>query len=275
MKVVLFCGGLGMRLRDYSDRIPKPLVEVGSRPILWHIMKYYAHYGHKDFILCLGHAGAAIKNYFLKYDECLSNDFVYAEGGRTIELLARDIEDWRITFVDTGLHSSIGERLRRVKEYLGNDEMFLANYADGVSDLNLHDYVELFVRRQKIACFLGVPAPHTFHIIQTDADHNVQRLEHVSHSPVRINGGFFVLRREIFDYLRPGEELVIEPFARLIEKGALMSLPYDGFWQSMDTFKDKMQLDEMLERDDAPWRVWSSIKEPEAPPSSVPSMRPR
>src|SRR5450631_1270986 len=114
MKVVLFCGGFGMRLRDYSDQIPKPLVDVGSRPILWHLMKYYAHYGHKDFVLCLGHGAAAIKNYFLKYDECTTNDFVYTDSGKTIELLSRDIHDWRITFVDTGLQASIGERLRQV-----------------------------------------------------------------------------------------------------------------------------------------------------------------
>src|SRR6188472_4060793 len=137
MKVVLFCGGLGMRLRDYSDQIPKPLVEVGSRPILWHLMKYYAHYGHTEFILCLGHGAVGIKNYFLKYDEHTTNDFVLSQGGKKTELLGRDIEDWRITFVDTGLTSTIGERLRRVREHLGKDEMFLANYADGLSDLDL------------------------------------------------------------------------------------------------------------------------------------------
>ena len=133
MKVVLFCGGLGMRLREYSDVIPKPLVEVGTRPILWHLMKYYAHFGHKDFILCLGHGAAAIKSFFLKYDECAFNDFVYAKGGRNVELLRKDIDDWRITFVDTGVHSNIGERLMRVRSYVEGEEMFLANYADGLS----------------------------------------------------------------------------------------------------------------------------------------------
>ena len=257
MKVVLFCGGQGMRLRDYSDQIPKPLVEVGSRPIIWHLMKYYAHYGHKDFILCLGHGAAAIKNYFLKYDECTSNDFVYSEGGKRIDVLSRDIHDWRITFVDTGLTSSIGERLRRVKPHIGDEEMFLANYADGLCDLNLHEYVESFRARKKVACFVSVPAPHTFHIVHADADQHVTRLEHVTRSPVRINGGYFVLRREIFDYLNPGEELVIEAFARLIEKKEVLCVPYDGFWQNMDTFKDKMQLDEMMSKGVAPWRVWA------------------
>jgi glucose-1-phosphate cytidylyltransferase len=257
MKVVLFCGGLGMRLRDYSDVIPKPLVEVGVRPILWHLMKYYAHYGHKEFVLCLGHAGSAIKNFFLKYDECLSNDFVYSEGGKKLELLARDIHDWSITFVDTGLNATIGERLRRVREHLQRDEAFLANYADGLSDLDLGEYVDSFMKRDKIACFLSVPAPHTFHIIHADPDNHVSKLEHVARSPVRINGGFFVLRREIFDYMNPGEELVLEPFQRLIEKRQLLAIPHDGFWQNMDTFKDKMQLDEMVSRGKAPWKVWT------------------
>src|ERR1043165_9043437 len=191
MKVVLFCGGLGMRLRDYSDQIPKPLVEVGHRPILWHLMKYYAHYGHKDFVLCLGHGASAIKSYFLKYDECTSNDFVYAEGGKKLTLLNRDIDDWSITFVDTGLSSSIGERLRRVRQHLQGEDMFLANYADGLSDLDLSAYVEMVKARQVIASFVSVPAPHTFHIVHADAQNNLVRLEHVTRSPVRINGGFF------------------------------------------------------------------------------------
>ena len=146
MKVVLFCGGLGMRLRDYSDQIPKPLVEVGDRPILWHLMRYYAHYGHKEFILCLGHGSQKIKDYFLQYDECSTNDFVLSEGGSKVELLNTDIHDWTITFVDTGTGSLIGERLRQVERFLGDDEYFLANYADGLSDLPLDEYVDGFRR---------------------------------------------------------------------------------------------------------------------------------
>lgn len=258
MKVVLFCGGLGMRLRDYSDQIPKPLVEVGHRPILWHLMKYYAHYGHKDFVLCLGHGAAAIKSYFLKYDECTSNDFVYAQGGKKLTLLNRDIDDWSITFVDTGLSSSIGERLRRVRQHLQGEEMFLANYADGLSDLDLNAYVEMAKAKQVIASFVSVPAPHTFHIVHADAQNHLTKLEHVTRSPVRINGGFFALRNEVFDYLKPGEELVIEAFGRLIEQRQVLAVPHDGFWQNMDTFKDKLQLDEMVSRGHAPWQVWGT-----------------
>jgi glucose-1-phosphate cytidylyltransferase len=255
MKVVLFCGGLGTRLRDYSDQIPKPLVEIGSRPVIWHLMRYYAHFGFKDFVLCLGYRGAAIKKYFLDYNECDSNDFVFSEGGKNVELLKRDIEGWRITFVDTGLSSNIGQRLRLVRKYVEDEEIFLANYSDGLSDLDCGAYVEAFKKRGKIASFLSVRVPQTFHIVESDPEGHVLQLEYVTQSALRINGGFFALRREIFDHLNEGEELVMQPFQRLIVKRELMAVPYDGFWRSMDTFKDKIELDELV-KTKAPWQVW-------------------
>src|SRR6516225_994670 len=127
MKVVLFCGGFGMRMREYSEAVPKPMIPIGYRPILWHVMKYYAHYGQKDFILCLGYKADVIKNYFRTYDECISNDFVLSGGGRKVELLSSDIDDWRITFVDTGLNANIGQRLKAVEKYLQDEDIFLAN----------------------------------------------------------------------------------------------------------------------------------------------------
>jgi glucose-1-phosphate cytidylyltransferase len=256
MKVVLFCGGLGMRLREYSDRIPKPLAEVGSRPVIWHLMRYYAHYGHKDFILCLGHGGAAIKNYFLNYDESVSNDFLFHGSDGRCEFFRKDIEDWRITFVDTGLQTHIGERLRRVRDHLRGEPVFLANYADGLSDLDLGSYVESFIRSGKTASFVSVRVPQSFHVVQADAEGNATKLEPIASSSIRINGGFFALRQEIFDYLEPGEELVVEAFGRLIERRLLAAVAYDGFWQSMDTFKDKILLDEIVARGPAPWQAW-------------------
>jgi glucose-1-phosphate cytidylyltransferase len=256
MKVVLFCGGLGTRLRDYSDRIPKPLVEVGSRPILWNVMRYYAHFGHTDFILCLGYKGAEIKNYFRTYDECASNDFVFSQGGRNIELLKNDIEKWNITFVDTGLRSSIGERLRRVRQYVEHEEVFLANYSDGVSDLDCNAYIDNFLKRDKVASFLAVRVPQTFHIVDSEADGHVRKLIYATESPMRVNGGYFALRREIFDYLEEGEELVVEAFDRLIAKKQLVAVPHEGFWRNMDTFRDKAELDELVEKGRAPWQVW-------------------
>jgi glucose-1-phosphate cytidylyltransferase len=258
VRVVLFCGGLGMRLRDYSDSIPKPLVDVGPRPILWHLMSYYAHFGHKDFILCLGHGARTIKDYFLNYNECVSNDFVLSDGGRKIELLRRDIVDWRVTFVDTGLNACIGERLRAVRPHLEGQDVFLANYADGLSDLNLDAYVDYFRQNDATALFLSVPAPHTFHIVDADERNYVRKLEAVGQSTVRVNAGFFVLRHEIFDVLGDGEDLVLEPFERLIRKRKLLTYPYDGFWRNMDTFKDKQKLDELWAHGQAPWRVWTA-----------------
>src|SRR5512134_2167309 len=147
MKVVLFCGGLGTRLKEYSDTIPKPMVEIGYRPLLWHLMRYYAHFGHKEFILCLGYKGDTIKKYFLEYDETVSNDFVMTEGGRKVDLLASDIQDWKITFVDTGMSSNIGMRLKAVEPYVAGDEMFLANYSDGLSDLPMPEVIEYFRKK--------------------------------------------------------------------------------------------------------------------------------
>lgn len=256
MKVVLFCGGMGMRLRDYNDRLPKPLIDVGPRPIIWHLMKYYAHYGHREFILCLGHGARAIKEYFLNYDESTTNDFVLSDGGRTVEYLSRDIDDWKITFIDTGVQSLIGERLRQVRGLVGEDPMFLANYADGLCDLPLDTYLDDFARRDKIASFITVPAPHTFHIVYTDEAQYVDNLELVATSSVRVNAGFFAFKSEIFDYIEPGDELVDQPFTRLIAERELIAVPYDGFWRNMDTFKDKVMLDEIEAAGNPPWQVW-------------------
>ncbi len=258
MKVVLFCGGLGMRLRDYSDQIPKPLVPIGPRPIVWHLMKYYAQFGHKDFVLCLGYRGNAIKDYFLHYDETASNDFILSEGGRKIEVLQHDISDWKITFVDTGLQSSVGMRLRAARKFVENEEMFLANYSDGLSDVDLNRFVEQFKARGKTASFLSVAAPHTFHIIHADAEQHVTKLEAVGRSVVRVNGGFFAFRRNIFDVLHEGEELVIEAFDRLIARRELVAVPHDGFWRNMDTFKDRQDLEELWGQGKAPWKIWKS-----------------
>ncbi len=257
MKVVLFCGGFGMRIREYSDNIPKPMVPIGYRPILWHVMKYYAHFGHRDFILCLGYRGDVIKDYFLKYDECVSNDFVLSDGGKKLELLGRDIGDWRITFIDTGINANLGQRLKAVEKYLGGDEIFLANYSDGLTDHPLPEQIERFRRSDKIASFLSVRPNLSYHFVRHDGD-TVTHIADVIHEDLRINGGFFVLRKEIFDYMRDGEELVAEPFQRLVEARQLVAHPYDGFWMSMDTFKDRQRLEELYHRGGAPWEVWSA-----------------
>jgi glucose-1-phosphate cytidylyltransferase len=261
MKVVLFCGGLGTRLREHSETIPKPLVNVGIRPIVWHLMRYYAHFGHKDFILCLGYRGDLIRDYFLHYNECMSNDFVMADGGRTIEPLTRDIADWRITFVDTGMHANLGQRLLRVRKYLEGEEMFLANYSDGLSDLRLDEYIDSFRQRNVIGGAVAVRPSQSLHALRMDAEGMVQGIESVGDSDYWINGGFFCLRPAIFDHIRDGEELVEAPFQRLIDKRQLWTHRHPGFWAAMDTFKDKIALDRMEARGDCPWMVW---KQPQA-----------
>lgn len=256
MKVVLFCGGLGMRLREYSESIPKPMVNIGYRPILWHIMKYYAHFGHTDFILCLGWKADFIKKYFLEYDECISNDFVLSSGGQSVNLLSSDIDDWNITFVDTGTTSNIGERLMAVREHLGDDETFLANYTDGLCDLHLPDLIDFHQQQNAVASFLAVKPSQSFHTVATQPDGQVKAIAAIQDTDVRMNAGFFVLQREIFDYMQPGDELVCDPFSRLIEQERLYSMPFDGFFGCMDTFKEKQTLDDMYARGQTPWELW-------------------
>ena len=256
MKVVLFCGGLGLRLRDYADHIPKPMVPIGYRPILWHVMKYFAHFGHKEFILCLGYRGDLIKQYFLNYNECLSNDFVLSQGGKSVELTNSDIHDWKITFADTGLRANIGQRLAAVQKYLKDEELFLANYADGLTDLDFASYFDFAREHDRIATFVSVKPNLSYHVAETAPDGLVTGINEVRQSGLRINAGFFVLKRDIFRYMQPGEELVIEPFQRLIENRQLAAYEYNGFFAAMDTFKDKQQLDDLYDGGQPPWEIW-------------------
>ena len=256
MKVVLFCGGMGFRIRDNVQDTPKPMILVGDRPILFHIMKYYASFGHKDFVLCLGYKGQLIKEYFLQYRDAIREDFVLSNGGRTIEVLHNDIEDWRITFADTGLESTIAQRLVNVRRHLEGEEIFLANYADVLTDAPLDRFVEDFRSRDKIAAFISVRPNYTFHMVSTDGDGTVSSIRHVRESEVWINGGYFILRQGIFDYIRPGEELVEAPFQRLVEDGQLITYRYEGFWEPMDTLKEMQHLESLYQAGRAPWALW-------------------
>lgn len=259
MKVVLFCGGAGMRLRGYSEDVPKPMVTIGSRPVLWHVMKYYAHFGHKDFILCLGYKANVIKHYFLGYEESVSNDFIFSQGGRHLEFMQRDIDDWTITFIDTGVRSTIGDRLRQVEPYLNGDDIFLANYSDGLTDFHLPDLIDDFLRRDSYAGFLSVcPTSSSLDAVELDEGGQVRAIRCMRDAGILINGGYFVLRKDVFRYIRAGEELVYEPFARLIAEGKVWSKQYHGFWQCMDTFKDKQVLDELDASGAAPWCLWKN-----------------
>jgi glucose-1-phosphate cytidylyltransferase len=235
------------------------MVTVGARPVLWHVMKYYAHFGHKDFVLCLGYKGNVIKNYFLEYEESVSNDFIFSQGGRQLEFMQRDIDDWRITFVDTGQRSTIGDRLRLVEPYLKGEEVFLANYSDGLTDFPLPQMIDDFSRRDAYVSFLSVqPRSSSLDTVQVNGDGLVKAIRCMKDSNVWVNGGYFVLGKDVFRYLKSGEEFVYEPMQRMIAEGKVWSHRYEGFWQCMDTFKDKQILDELEASGTAPWCVWKN-----------------
>ena len=244
MKVVLFCGGFGMRMgsffqnkKDFLENSPKPMIMIGNRPILWHIMKYYAHFGHRDFILCLGYKADIIKEYFKT-----NNDH---------------FADWNIQLVDTGLNTKIGQRLFSVKSYLKEDDVFMVNYTDGLSDVNLNAYLDYFMKHDKVASLLSVKAPLGFHHVISNNNGIVESIKDgLGNYDLRINAGFFIFKNEFFNYFKDGEELVDEPFERLIRQGQLISYMYDGFWKNIDNYKDKIEIDEMYEKNNSPWILW-------------------
>jgi len=213
-------------------------------------------------VLCLGYKADVIKDYFLHYNEALSNDFTLSNGGRDLQLVTSDIQDWRITFADTGLHANIGQRLAAVRKYVDSDDIFLANYGDTLTDAPLPELIEDFKARGKVAAFLSVRPTSTFHVVEMKDSHLVGSISDVSVSGLRVNGGYFIFRRELFDYMRAGEELVQEPFQRLIDEEQLVAYLHDGFWAPMDTLKDRQTLEEMNGTGNPPWAVWSA-KHPE------------
>ena len=269
MKVVLFCGGMGTRLREYSDDLPKPLVPIGYRPILWHLMRYYAHFGHKDFILCLGYKAQKIKEYFLNYNSHIAHDFTLSKGKTHVVSEETDVQDWNITFVDTGLKANVGMRLMLAKKYLEGEEMFLANYADGLTNLDLNLMVDEFKATNKVAAFVCALPSQSFHVVTLDEKRSVKKVTYVRDANVIVNAGYFVLRKQIFDYMNFGDELVIQPFQRLIDKDLLLGYRHDDYW-AMDTFKEQQELTDIYNAGNAPWEVW---KKPDVVEEMVMSQR--
>ncbi|WP_280505108.1 glucose-1-phosphate cytidylyltransferase [Nocardia farcinica] len=255
MKVVLFCGGYGMRMRSADgDGVPKPMQLVGPRPLIWHVMRYYAHFGHTEFILCLGYGAHHIKDFFLQYQETMSNDFVI-RGGK-VELLGSDIADWTITFVDTGVESPIGERLRRVRPYLEGDEMFLANYSDVLTDAPLDVMIDKFRASGAAASMMIVPPQSSFHCVDVLPGGEIKNITPVARLPIWENGGFFVLTQEIFDHLPENGDLVEDACGALAAQGRLFGYQHFGFWKPADTFKERAELDAGYVRGERPWMVW-------------------
>jgi glucose-1-phosphate cytidylyltransferase len=256
MKVVLFCGGLGTRIREFSENIPKPMVPIGHQPILWHVMQYYSQYGHQDFILCLGYKANVIKEYFLNYKQTANSDCIISDFGQKIEILGERPPDWRITLVDTGTWRNIGERLLAVRHLVRDEEIFLANYSDGLTNAPLDEMIDRFKNSNKIGCFIAIHPPVSFHLAEFDGTDSV-RLRSSRESDIWINGGYFIFRNKIFDFIQEGEELVVQPFERLVAGGYLMAYKYEGFWRAMDTLRDRQLLEDMVEHGHMPWRLSS------------------
>jgi glucose-1-phosphate cytidylyltransferase len=256
MKVVLFCGGYGMRMRDGASDLPKPMHPVGPRPLIWHVMRYYAHFGHKDFVLCLGYGAHHIKDFFLNYDETGSNDFVLRGGD--VELLGSDIQDWTITFVHTGLDSPIGERLRRVRAHVEGEEMFLANYADVLTDAPLHRMVEKFRASSAIGGLLAVPPQSAFHCVNLGEGDDIASITMLQEMPLWENGGYLIFRPEVFEHIEEDCDLIGDVCAPLAKQGQMMAYRHRGFWQPADTVKERTALEAAYQSGTRPWMLWDT-----------------
>lgn len=258
MKVVLLCGGQGTRLREETEFRPKPMVQIGHRPILWHIMKRYAAYGHREFVLCLGYKGEMIKDYFLHY-HLTSGDLRVQLGPQPeVEVLRHAEEiDWSVVLADTGLHAMTGARLKRVEGYL-DEQDFMVTYGDGVADIDFDRLLAFHRQHGKLATVTGVFPPARFGELVTQGDQVVDFREKPQVQEGRISGGFFVLKRQVLDYLSDGDHCIFErgPLARLARDGELMMYRHDGFWQCMDNPRDRDLLQELWSSGAAPWVCW-------------------
>jgi len=248
---------MGTKVEETAEPIPKPMIKIGYRPILWYVMRYYAHFGHKEFILALGYKADMIKDYFIHYDERTSNNFVLSNGGDDTNLLSSDISDWRITFVDTGVSANMGERLLKLKDYLKEDEVFLANYADRVTDLPLDQTINNFMRHpDKIASVTSYKPNSSFHTVEENEKGEITRFTPIEDTGIWLISGYYIFRREVFDYLNEGDELHNDLLPNLIQHQKLITYRHQGFLRPIDTFKDKMKLRELYESENPPWELW-------------------
>lgn len=254
-KVVILCGGKGTRLREQTEFMPKPLVTIGTRPILWHIMKIYDHYGYKDFICCLGHKGELIKQYFLNY-EYMNNDFTAILDRKNNKIIMDQEEnDWSVTLADTGLDTMTGGRIKRIEKYVDSD-VFLATYGDGVADINIDQLVKFHLEKGKIATVTGVHPSSRFGIIERNKNDIVERFREKPMADEIINGGFFVFNRKVFDYLNTNSILEKEPLEQLALDKELAVYEHKGSWFCMDTYRDYLELNMMWDKNTPDWKIW-------------------
>jgi glucose-1-phosphate cytidylyltransferase len=255
MKVVILCGGLGTRLREETEYKPKPMVEIGGMPILWHIMKIYSHYDFNDFILCLGYKQHIIREYFLNY-KYMNNDFTIdlSSEGRIICHNTHG-DNWRVTLVDTGVETKKGTRVKKIESYVKEDR-FMLTYGDGVGNINIRELVEYHLKEGKIATFTGIHPISRFATVEMDEKNRIKGWREKKALKEYINGGFFVLERQIFDYLNDDCELEEEPMERLAKEGQIAMYKHEGFWRCMDTYRDYQYLNELWDKKKVSWKVW-------------------
>ena len=258
MKTIIFCGGQGTRLREETEYRPKPLVDIGGHPILWHIMKLYGHYGFSDFVLCLGYRGHMLKEYFLNY-EAMNNDFTIRMGGqqRIHYHDSHKEQDYCVTLADTGLNTMTGGRLLRIKRFI-EDDTFLVTYGDGVADVDLRALLDFHQAHGKVATITTVQPPSRFGILDIGKDKHVDRFREKPQQESWASAGFFVFNRRIFDYLW-GDDCALEqhPLQQLAAEGELVAYCHEGFFYAMDTYREYLLLNEMWNSGKAPWKVWS------------------
>ena len=255
MKVVILCGGKGTRLREETEYKPKPMVEIGGEPILWHIMKTYSKYGFNDFVLCLGYKQEIIREYFINY-QYRNNDFTVNLNSRE-KLVAHNShdEDWNVTLVNTGLETKKGTRLKMIEPYIKEDR-FMLTYGDGISDVNVKSLLEHHMKQGKVSTFTGVHPISRFATVETDASGEIVNWDEKKMLENYINAGFFVLERKIFDYLNDDCELEEEPLKKLAREKQVSMYKHEGFWQCMDTYRDYLYLQNLWEEGKAPWKSW-------------------
>lgn len=256
MKVVILAGGFGTRITEESHLKPKPMIAIGERPILWHIMKEYSHYGFNDFVICLGYKSYVIKEFFSDYFLHTSDvTFDLAKNEMTVH--DNFSEPWKVTLVDTGLNTMTGGRVKRIQKYIGN-ETFMLTYGDGVSDVNINDLVKFHKSHKKIATLTAINVAQRFGVLDIDNNNEITAFrEKYDNDCSLINGGYMVLEPEIFDYIK-NDSTVFEkdPLETLSKSGNLMAYKHEGFWKCMDTTRDKIQLEELWSTGNAPWKVW-------------------
>ncbi len=257
MKVVILAGGYGTRISEESHLRPKPMIEIGDRPILWHIMKYYSYYGYNEFIICLGYKSHMVKEYFMDY-YLYASDVTFDFSDNNKMIIHNNVsEPWKVTLVDTGLNTMTGGRIKRIQQYIGN-ETFMLTYGDGVSDINIDNLVKLHNSSKKIATISAIQPGGRFGVLDIDDKDNVKRFtEKSKENGGWINGGFMVLEPEIFDFIENDSTVFeLEPLSRVAREGQLISYKHYGFWQCMDTQRDKGVLEDMWQNNKAPWKVW-------------------